>query len=74
MAGDPDRFGGLGAIIVDYSFKNGEKDSSRTERKDVDKNCVNLHIDAILDQNFGYWFPPVNYCKTYVGFIITMCK
>jgi hypothetical protein len=73
MAGDENRAGGLGSIIVDHSFRDTEKDSSCTEKKDIDESCVNTYIDVTLDQEFGYWFPPVNYCKTYVNFVMDMC-
>ncbi|MGS5088851.1 RHS repeat-associated core domain-containing protein [Hydrogenophaga sp. A37] len=63
----------LSAKILNHKGRHKKPDAVCTPRPELDEDCVNRYIDATMNEEFGYWVPPVNYCKTYVGWIITMC-
>jgi RHS repeat-associated protein len=75
MGGDGRGPLGTGATIVDHTGRSDEPGATcRAPKIDVKEECVDRHIEATIDEPFGHWFPPVNYCKTYVGWVLMQCK
>jgi RHS repeat-associated protein len=66
---------GTGATIVSHAGRSAEPGAScRNPKVEVDEACVNRLIEATLGEEFGHWFPPFNYCKTFVGWVFTQCQ
>ena len=64
-----------GATIVSHAGRSSEPGAScKNPKVEVDEACVNRLIEATLDEKFGHWFPPFNYCKTFVGWVFTQCQ
>ena len=73
MAGDGRGPLGTSALIVSHEGRDKDAGATCKPRPEVHEECVNRFINATINQEFGHWMPPVNYCKTYVGYVITEC-
>jgi RHS repeat-associated protein len=72
MAGDNSRY--AGATILDHNFQRMYGEVECKEVKNIDENCINNFIKETIDKPYGYWIPPINYCKTYVDEAILKCS
>jgi len=68
--------GGLGAMITNLAGRGDNSDSTciAANPEAIDEVCVDRYIAITLGQPYGYWVPPIHYCRTYVLWALLQCR